>query len=302
MLDPRSMMKSWTKHNNDWPEVDYHGGLSGFVSTWLWRKKRPQKDVPPCVGYLSLSEFRSLNCGLYHDCEHALEVAELTKELALALGSGEERAEFLRQVAFLHDADPRIDQETGEARPGTPARVQVTLDWMEQERARLLIQFGWYEEQFDEALALIARTDFPFDSEARTYGTRFDGLSPIEVYTRLLGRLSSDRQEKVLRDGLLLRFADQAAPYVGDFRRAAKSVHDLTQELNQNGCEVCVEKMLERTPEFLEAVGEDLSVDQKLKATLGLNGAHLHTREELLKALPWHKRYNFRWNQRRFKK
>lgn len=295
-------MRTWTDINKDWPEVDYYGGLAGFVSTWMWRKKRPQKECLSCVGYLSLAEFRSLNCGLYHDCEHALEVAELTRELALALGSSRDRAEFLRQVAFLHDADPRIDQDTGETRPGTPARVQVTLDWMEQERDRLLQQFGWYDEQFDEALALIARTDFPFDSTPRNYGTRFDGLSPLELYTKLLKRLPVDRQAGVLRDGLLLRFADQAAPYVGDFRRAAKSVHDLAQELTQQGCSVCVKKMLDQTSEFLADVGVDTAIDQQLKAKLGLNRAHLHSREELMKALPWHKRYNFRWNQRRFKK
>ncbi len=295
-------MKSWTDINNDWPEVDYYGGLAGFVSTWIWRKRRTQGDSHPCVGYLSLSEFRSLNCGLYHDCEHALEVAELTKELALALGAGPDRAEFLRQVAFLHDADPRINAETGETCPGTPARVQVTLDWMESERPRLLKQFGWYEEQFDEALALIARTEFPFDDTPRECGTRYDGLSPIELYTQLLSRLPVRRQEEVLRDGLLLRFADQAAPYVGDFRRAAKSVHDLAEELTQQGCDVCVNQMLGQTWQFLADVGVDITIDQQLKARLGLNGAHLHTREELLRALPWNKRYNFRWNQRRFKK
>ena len=293
-LGHASEVKVGLGNNYDWAQRPL---VSLAQKLWFRSQHHP---VLSGAGYLSLSEFRNLNCGLYHDCQHAVDVAELTHELAIGLKKGSERAHFLRQVAFLHDADPRVCQETGLILRGTPARVQVTLEWMEQERDRLIRQFDWYDRQFDEAKALIARTDYPFDREGRQHGTRFDGLSPVELHRQLLTELPRTRQAQVLEEGLLLRFADQISAYVEDFGRAAQSIHNLYSEFQQRGDSVNFKQLWQRTPEYLESIGKDLEPDRDLRANLGLSEARLFNRSELIRALPWQKRYNFKWNQRRF--
>lgn len=268
------------------------------ISGWLWSRSQ-RREISSC-GFLSASEFQDLNCGHYHDTNHALEVADLTERVALALGHETARAKFLHQVALLHDADQRIDPASGAVRPGTPARVQVTLDWMQNEQQRLQKQFGWSDLQFEQALALIARTDYPFDDKVRNLGTRYDGMSPIEVYRSHLQRLPKFWQSQVLADALLLRFCDQAAPYVGSFEHAVCSLKGLVQEFETNGLPVEVGQIWANTPNFLEALGAEIKIDRQLADELGQSGAWLPTREELLKALPWVARINLDNNKRRF--
>lgn len=255
----------------------------------------------PGAGYFALAELQSLNSGYYHDSCHALEVAELAFEVALAFGLTPARAEFLKQVALVHDADPRVCSQTGEVQEGTPARVQVTLAWMESEREKLEARFGWEGYQFEEACALIARTDYPFDRTPKCCGTRFDGRSPFEVYRETLGRLPRELREACLRDGLLLRFADQAAAYVKGFARARQSVLDLVDELKNAGVSIQLADSLKKTPEFLNQIGKDLDYDRMLTEELGLPEAHLPTRREILAALGWNKRLKMKWNSLRFR-
>lgn len=264
-----------------------------------------QPDLPmlgqPGAGYFALNELKQLNSGYYHDSVHALEVSNLVCALAHARGRHPARAEFLKQVALIHDADPRTCPTTGEAREGTPARVQVTLSWMEQEQEKLAQRFDWNELQFKEAQALIARTDFPFDNNPRSLGTRFDGLSPVEVYRLSLLQLPKECRAGCMLDALLLRFSDQIAAYLGTFQRARKSVRDLVEELNNTGLSLNFQTLFEQTPRFLNQVGRDLEHDEALKSELELHRLDLPQRADLVALLGWKRRLKLTRNLLQFK-
>ena len=255
----------------------------------------------PGAGYFALSELKQLNSGYYHDSVHALEVSNLVCTLARAYGRDPARAEFLKQVALIHDADPRTCPTTGVPQEGTPARVQVTLSWMEQEQETLQHRFDWTELQFKEAQALIARTDFPFDDKPRNLGTRFDDMSPFEVYREALEQLPSAQRGMCLADGLLLRFSDQIAAYLGTFARARKSVKDLAAELNNTGLTLTFENIFDQTPRFLNQVGRDMEHDEQLKAEFNLPHLNLPQRNDLVALLGWKRRLKLTRNFLQFK-
>ncbi len=228
--------------------------------------------------YFSSTEFQALNSGSYHNFEHPLVVAEAAGKFAPGLGWSPERKQFIEQVALLHDADDRTQVDSGEVKTGTPARAQVTLEWMEQQKEQLSQRFGWNPEQFVEAKALVARTDFPFDDKPKAaMGTRYDGQSSVQVYRDLLAQLPENRQAEVMRDGLALRFADQAGFYANSFDMAVESVQGLAKELNTG-----LAGSLKFTPTFLEGVGKDNAFDQQIAAELGLAKAELPDRDRLL--------------------
>lgn len=239
----------------------------------------------PCSGvaelasrYFSSTEFQALNSGTYHNFEHPLVVADAAGAFGQGLGWSADRKQFIQQVALLHDADDRSQVDTGEVRTGTPARAQVTLEWMEQQKGQLSQRFGWSAEQFLEAKALVARTDFPFDDKPKgAMGTRYDGQSSVQVYQELLQQLPKERQAEVMRDGLALRFADQAGFYANSFDMAVESVKGLAQELNMG-----LAGSLKFTPTFLSGVGKDIEFDQQIAGQLGLPDAELLDRDRLL--------------------
>lgn len=228
--------------------------------------------------YFSSTEFQALNSGTYHNFEHPLVVADAAGAFAQGLGWSPERKQFIQQVALLHDADDRSQVDSGEVKTGTPARAQVTLEWMEQQKEELSGRFGWSPEQFVEAKALVARTDFPFDDKPKAaMGTRYDGQSSVQVYQELLQQLPQEKQAEVLRDGLALRFADQAGFYANSFDMAVESVQGLAQELNMG-----LAGSIKFTPTFLAGVGKDTQFDQQIASQLGLAQAELPDRDRLL--------------------
>ncbi|MBN9416295.1 MAG: HD domain-containing protein [Candidatus Eremiobacteraeota bacterium] len=228
--------------------------------------------------YFSTTEFQALNSGSYHNFEHPLVVADAAGKFAPGLGWTPERKQFIQQVALLHDADDRTQVDSGEVKTGTPARAQVTLEWMEQQKTELSQRFGWSSEQFVEAKALVARTDFPFDDKPKAaMGTRYDGQSSVQVYQELLQQLPQEKQVEVLRDGLALRFADQAGFYANSFDMAVDSVQGLAKELNSG-----LAGTLKFTPTFLAGVGNDTQFDRQLADQMGLGSVELPDRERLL--------------------
>lgn len=277
--------------------------VQAFPTRVKFVSPKPAKRVgsQPGAGYFALTELNELNSGYYHDTCHALEVADLVKEMALALGRTEQRAEFLKQVALIHDADPRLCNKTGECQAGTPARVQVTITWMEFQRATLEKRFGWEGNQFDEACALIARTDFPFDRAPRSFGTPYDGMSPVELYRERLWKLPREARQSCFTDALVLRFADQISCYISNFERAKRSVRDLADELQNAGVSVTFEGILENTPKFLNAAGRDTDYDFQLREELNLPQAALPDRQALVAALGWKKRSQLAWNGLKFR-
>ncbi|MBX3169806.1 MAG: hypothetical protein KF760_20550 [Candidatus Eremiobacteraeota bacterium] len=228
--------------------------------------------------YFSSTEFQALNSGTYHNFDHPLVVAEAAGAFGQGLGWSPERKQFIQQVALLHDADDRSQVDSGEVKTGTPARAQVTLEWMEQQQEELSGRFGWSPEQFIEAKALVARSDFPFDDQPKAaMGTRYDGQSSVQVYQELLQQLPPEKQVEIMRDGLALRFADQAGFYAHSFDMAVESVQGLAQELNMG-----LAGSLKFTPTFLADVGKDTRFDQQIAGQLGLPKAELPDRDRLL--------------------
>ena len=172
---------------------------------------------------------------------------------------------------------------------------------MEQEQEKLAQRFDWNELQFKEAQALIARTDFPFDNNPRSLGTRFDGLSPVEVYRLSLLQLPKECRAGCMLDALLLRFSDQIAAYLGTFQRARKSVRDLVEELNNTGLSLNFQTLFEQTPRFLNQVGRDLEHDEVLKSELELHRLDLPQRADLVALLGWKRRLKLTRNLLQFK-
>lgn len=247
--------------------------------------------------YFTRREFQRLNPGQYHDAEHSLQVARVMACLARTAGIDHRRMLFLEQVAMVHDADERVDGHSGDRNPLRPPRVQVTLHWMERRADWLSERFGWSPEALAQARALIARTDFPFDRNPRVFGTPLDGLSPVEVYRRLLASQPASLRGQLMQEGLMLRFADQVANYASTLERALRSVSGLVQELRSVGVQVN-EQALD-TGGFLRAVGTDLEADLQVAAQLGVRHP-LPTREELLSLLPACLRLNLDSNHRKF--
>lgn len=246
------------------------------------------QGVPDLVArYFSAEEFQALNSGHYHNAEHPVAVAEAVGGLAQGYGYTPERTHFLQQVALLHDADEREE--------GTPARAQVTLEWMDQNAEALSQRMGWSPVDLQEAKALIARTDFPFDEKPRAYGTRYDGKSPVQVYTELLAELPAERRQAAMKDGVVLSFADQTGFYAGSFEQGAEAVRGLAQELKLG-----FPTMIQTTPGFLANTGNSVELDWQIAGQVGVSNPNLPVREELLSAYPAPMRDNFNGNMQRF--
>ncbi|MEW6280275.1 MAG: hypothetical protein AB1758_16725, partial [Candidatus Eremiobacterota bacterium] len=237
-------------------------------------------------------EFERLNPGAYHDTEHPRLVADLVGDMALAAGRRPERAEFLKQVALLHDADER--------KADTPARAKATLVWMDARRDELSARFGWSRLEFLEAKALIARTDFPFDEGIRKIGTPYDAKSPVQIYAELLRELPPERREAVMHEGLMLRFADQTGNYTISFERAYSFTEGLALELRSVGAPVTHEGLLQTTPGFLAAAGQDTDFDRRVAGEVGVDAARLPGRDTLMGWMPEGRRAQFQSNQRQF--
>lgn len=233
--------------------------------------------------YFSSEEFQALNSGTYHNFDHPIVVADAAGGFAGGMGWSPERKQFIQQVALLHDADDRSQVGSDQVKTGSPARAQVTLEWMDQQKEQLCERFDWKQEQFTEAKALIARTDFPFDDKPRNaMGTKYDGQSPVQVYKELLGQLPKAKQAEVLQDGLALRFADQAGFYAGSLDMAVEAVQGLVSELQGVGVPTNLASSLKMTPGFLAAAGNDLALDKQLAQELGHEGLRLPDRQDLL--------------------
>lgn len=238
--------------------------------------------------YFSPSELARLNPGSYHDHRHAIFVAETTAWLARNLERPGERILFLAQVGLIHDAD---------SRPlNTPARTQVTLEWMESNPG-LDERFEWDDLALAEAMALIARTDHPFDGRGRRLGTRFDGKSPIAVYEELLDRLPHKRRKAVMEDAQVLRFADQVANYCRDYRTASQALDGLVLELRHSGMNA--DRATLDTAGFLDSLCQDLDPDRALATERGL-APRFFTAAELRSKLPPEFQKNLYRNRNQF--
>lgn len=221
------------------------------------------------LGFFTPRELCRLHCGDYHDVYHTLYVMETVVDMASKLRLAPDRINFLAQVALLHDADPRES--------GTPADVRRTLRWIELQKAALCERFDWSEEKYNEALALICRTEYPFDRQSKKSDDVYNGLSPAELYDVILSRVEDPA--RLIVEGQILRFSDQVANYIRDWNTASLCQKGLIAEMRAIGLEASQESL--NTPKFLADVGKDWSHDLRIAWSQGVP-PRLLSRNDLL--------------------
>ncbi|MFI5361818.1 MAG: hypothetical protein ACHQ49_07595 [Elusimicrobiota bacterium] len=235
------------------------------------------------------------DCGpIYHCAQHSLNAASVMEQLAAVYFPGAES--FLGRTAALHDVDPH-------RKPGTPARVPATLDWMRANRRGLKSRLRWGDLDFDVALAVIMRTEYPLDALTRTgsYRSVYARASPYELYKKMLLDLPPHRRAFALRAGAILsEYADKASWYMEEHGKALRTVQGLANEINAAGGGASVDSL--GTHRFLTDIGskDSFAVDDQLARELGLTGLRLPLIAEALSHLRVEQRENFRENILRF--
>lgn len=244
------------------------------------------------LSYFTPAEFLMLNSGDYHNAQHPINVANTVANLAGNAGRSPERVDFLQQVALLHDADERIlldgEGNYSYAEGAKPARVPVTLAFIDLNAEALSDRFGWSGEQLQEAKALIAGTEHPLNDEVTAKRTnhlpQFDGKSAEMVLREQLAALPEDRRGAVVEDLQLLRFADQSANYALGVDASRQTVTGLAHEIGAPA-----EALMKGTPSFLGGLGKDSATFKdfpqattaKLISDLDLTGASQYSPEQL---------------------
>jgi hypothetical protein len=231
---------------------------------------------------------------LYHNTRHSLAVPKFADEFAKARGLPDEERLFIRQVALLHDWDPhRV--------PGTPPGVPQTIDALRAdfEGKKPLVPgaggsvlrntFGWDEKKLKEALAMIQRTEFPF--EAAHPNPAYGGSSPVARYEAMLRDLPPESRAFVMREGALLsEYADKMSTYSArGFGGALSAVNGLIREINlAAGARVTDARSLD-TVSFLRSIGDkqNFAQDRRLARALGVKLV-LPSRAQALSLLPEH--------------
>ncbi len=261
---------------------------------------------------------------VYHDRAHTGNVAQMTHELAIARGLSPEQAQFLSQVALIHDIDP------GRA-AGRPPRVPATLEWMRSETGQQMLRerFGWGDREISMAEALIQRTEFPFDGAAageqslfgprpqpqvhdgdtavigdvaaervhayydRTEGSSVDP-SPLGRYRTMLEGMSAEDRAFVLSEGAMLsEYSDKSSWYFRSPAEALRSVQGLGTEAGFD--------MLPGTHGFLGNIGAEGSFthDMALAARFGIEMS-APTLETVLPHMSAEQRANWQATRRMF--
>ncbi len=231
---------------------DHHHAVSLFVGVFCllslsgWRAGAE----PAPLSYTSYFTAKELRDGhprtggpLYHNAAHTVNTMEVAYNFALARGLSPKKAQFVAEVALLHDWDSARTQ-------GTPARVSATLDALRKDfykvkplilknkamdkgksmKSVLRERFGWTQGQLNMALAMIQRTEYPFSNSYDPKKSKQH--SPFRRYAQMVGRLPAKDRAFVLREGALLsEYADKGSWYFKkNFKGAFKVVEGLKNE------------------------------------------------------------------------
>ncbi|MCK5800235.1 MAG: hypothetical protein KAI47_23755, partial [Deltaproteobacteria bacterium] len=273
-------------------------------------------DLPPLSDYFTHEEFLAAHpasdAPLYHSAEHSALVRVLAFELAKAFGLDPKQRRFVSEVALLHDWDPCRT-------PGTPARVSETLKVLgldfvgkrpltstsatarEGGESILRERFSWKREDLQAAIAMLYRTEFPFDGAHPNPFYRHAG--PSQRYTRCLQSLSRHARAFVLEQApILAHFADQASWYaMQPFSAALRAVEGLVNE--SNTAEGSRRSTLDlNTTGFLYTISAERSfdVDYRLARAFGVEGFVLPLHDEVFGLLPPFYGQTFRANKAAF--
>ena len=256
--------------------------------------KQPAEDIS-----FTAEEWKNLHpelegADIYHSAEHSLEVGRMMEQLAKDRFPGREK--FLGDVARLHDVDPT-------RKPGTPARVPATLEWMDANNVGLKARLGWTDEQFQTAKTIIMRTEFPFDAKPRPSG--YKETSPVETYKKMISDLPPEQRAFAMRAGAMLsEYADKSSFYMEDSKSAQAAVRGLANEMNNVGIKLGANDLQTRTHDFLKTIGrpESFAIDEQIARELKIEGVRVPLREEMFKSLSPEQVKNFKNNQVEFGK
>ncbi|MBW2731032.1 MAG: hypothetical protein JRH20_01495 [Deltaproteobacteria bacterium] len=282
-------------------------------------------DLPPLSHYFSDEEFRrghpDPGTPIYHSAEHSRLVRLLAFELAKADGLEAPQTLFVSEVALLHDWDP-------ERVMGSPARVPTTIRRLARDfvgkrpllssvptgTSLLKTRFHWTKSQLNMAIAMIYRTEFPFEgAHSNPYYYR---TSPAERYRRSLRILDPNSRRFVLRQApLLAKYADQMSWYATQpFLITLRAVEGLVEELNHRAPtgssssrrlrpslpKVTTQEL--NTTGFLCGISDprSLEVDLRIADELGVHDLKLPSQDEILTSLPEVYRRTFHANHAAF--
>lgn len=229
---------------------------------------------------------------VYHDARHSENTRRVMEQLARTWFPGQET--FLGEVAGLHDIDP-------DRTPGTPARVQATLAWLDANAADVKARYGWAERHLAMAKVLIMRTEFPLGCQPRalSFNDVYRFKSPRQVYKEMLAALPGPRMAFALQAGAMLsEYADKASWYLEAPEAAFAATRGLANELDASGGDA---KAFD-TGLFLRGLGrrESFALDDALAVELGLVGLRLPLLDAVLGSLDAVQRRNFHDNVARF--
>lgn len=181
---------------------------------------------------------------LYHDLNHSRDAAAMAYYFAKARGLPQDESEFLYRVGLLHDFDPGLDRgaNTGARVPSTLERIRLDLSKersLDGQRGKslLLDEWKWTRVQALQAMALIARSEFPFTQKHPNNFYTENNTSPIAQYEELLKELQDIDPEATLfvleEAPYLSEFTDKAtAALLGGFAYTLTSVNNLVSEIN----------------------------------------------------------------------
>lgn len=228
---------------------------------------------------------------LYHDLSHSKTTSQLIHQL-----TGDR---FLAQVALIHDVDPNREVKT-------PARVPATLEWMDANKADLIRRFGWEttpgsgERRFLMAKAIIQRTCFPFDMNARpSYRDWYRQGGPAVRYLEMLRPLTAAEQRYVLRNAAILsEYADKLGGYTRTPFQSLVQVKGLSRETGLNFA-----AQAKGTLGFIRSLGSasNFALDFEMARQLRVD-LQIPALSDMLRKLTPEQRRNFELNVKQYEK
>ena len=282
------------------------GTIFRRMANYAKRRMRTQLAKEGVAGrYFEEEMFERLHphpkgAAIYHGREHTADAANMAYNLAQGreftandkalFDTINAKAEFLSQVALLHDIDPtRL--------AGKAARVPATLAWMKTPEADGIMheKFHWDAQRTEMAKAMIQRTEFPFDGakvgekiamgflrgKTPTYGDDirlgiglkeiseyYANASPAERYEDMVSKLSPNAREFVLREApILSEFSDKGSVYFKKPNETLMAVEGLGNETTGQP-----ESFLKTTSDFLGSIGnpKNFEIDVQIARKFGL--------------------------------
>jgi len=298
-------------------------------------RQTPKNPAEGVAGrYFEKMQFERLHpeqtdAAVYHGREHTASVADMTYAIVHGreftandrslLGTKNAKAEFLSEVALLHDIDPtRV--------AGKPARVPATLAWMGTPEAIRIMQetFGWNAQKIEMAKAMIQRTEFPFDGakvgektalgfprgktatfeadakigDAKGISEHYANMSPVDRYVEMVGKLDPAAREFVIREApVLSEFADKGSTYFKKPGETLRAVEGLGNEATGKP-----ESFMRTTDKFLGDIGnaKNFEVDVKIAERFGIKTKY-PAMEDVMAILPSEQIANWKANRNMFK-